>query len=263
MYLTRLTGGVSELQLYNKSTCTLDAAFPFDFKEEMQYNLDPQGDVVLVLRNPDAPFAVWDETYGIPDLQPESSSQSTISVLSQTEFADAQSTFADSPPKSPSAQAPSDVRFLLSSRHLILASEYFYLALQGPWKEGNTTSSDSRRYVYTDDWDTKALHILMQVIHGRNNGVPKLLDLELLAKIAVLVDYYKCHEAVKICSDMWIEKLTDPLPTSCNRELVLWHLIASVFEQRNLFKDITKVALQHGLGPFPTLGLPIIDVAGR
>ncbi|CAJ2508725.1 Uu.00g137510.m01.CDS01 [Anthostomella pinea] len=51
---------------------------------------------------------------------------------------------------------------------------------------------NSDHFICAEDWDANALSILMYVIHGRHRGVPRSASLELLTKIAVLVDYYKC-----------------------------------------------------------------------
>ncbi|KAI1370165.1 hypothetical protein F4677DRAFT_458078 [Hypoxylon crocopeplum] len=277
------------------------------------HTVDPEGDVLLTLHNPNAPFAVCDEGWeedvlssfpgqpndipwpwvpsrsatnsyygepipepepkpgpsfeselgveGEPSIEDEPTVQQTNDSGSHAEpaIADVELTVDGNGTSSP--DVPTAVQFRLSSRHLVLASKYFEHILRGPWKEGTPAIPDGCRCVDAEDWDEDAMLILMQVIHGRNHQVPRSVTLEMLARIAVLVDYYKCHEAVTIWSDMWINALRRTLPATCNRDLILWILVALVFEQQSLFNAATKVALEHYPGCLPTLGLPIQGIA--
>ncbi|KAH7029533.1 uncharacterized protein B0I36DRAFT_350390 [Microdochium trichocladiopsis] len=109
-------------------------------------------------------------------------------------------------------------RFRVSSRHLSLASPVFSQMLNGPWKEAtsfaastNASTSASagpqRREIEASEWDTDATVILMDIIHGHFSQVPRTISLVMLAKVAILVDYYKCHEIVSVFSGPWIERL--------------------------------------------------------
>lgn len=90
----------------------------------------------------------------------------------------------------------SELRFCVSSRHLILASPCFQTMLQGSWKESLPTES-LLRTVDASDWHIEALKIMLDIIHGHSHKIPRYISLALLAHIAVVVDYYKCHDAVK------------------------------------------------------------------
>lgn len=149
------------------------------------------------------------------------------------------------------------VRFLLSSRHLALASRYFKAELNGPWTEATADSTDGLRHVEASDWDDQALLLLMRVLHGLNSEVPRKISLEMLAKIAVLVDYYDCHEAIQLAVNMWIAALTDRLPLEYNRDMILGLVVSSIFRQSEAFRYITKTAIQESRGPLPALDLPI------
>ncbi|KAI1459938.1 hypothetical protein F4805DRAFT_472530 [Annulohypoxylon moriforme] len=197
------------------------------------YEIDPEGDVLLTLHNSNAPFAVWDDAWEtkidswpgsklVPDPEPVLEPDPDALPYTELEFDD-----------EPIKVAP-DVQLLLSSRHLILASDYFRRLLQGPWKEGTVIHSDGRRHISAEGWDEVALVIFMQVIHGYNRKVPRSLTVGMFAKIAVLVDYYQCHEAFMLWADLW-----------------------------ELFKEATEVALNDCKNNFPTLDLPIVDVAEK
>ncbi|KAK1971930.1 hypothetical protein LY78DRAFT_11921 [Colletotrichum sublineola] len=277
--------------------------------DEIAHVVDPGGDVVLVLRNPKAPFAVWKDFYWEP--QPKTSKKDKKKKKKKKRHSEpipgapddepaaepvpawpddepiAEAPFEESVPEpaeepmpepaiheierpsigfgsvegsQPAQDAQSDeeseVKFLLSSRHLILASRYFNAKLNGTWKEATRHAIDRRYHLEASDWDSDALLILMNIIHGRTRSVPRRVDCEMLAKIAVLVDYYDCHEVVEVFASMWIDALKDQLPSECSRDLVLWLLIAHVF-QHDIFAKVTKTAVLAGRGPMPTMDLPI------
>ncbi|GKT51229.1 uncharacterized protein ColSpa_11410 [Colletotrichum spaethianum] len=284
--------------------------------DEILHTVDPGGDVVLVLRNPNAPFAVWKgydwELKGTNNKESEEESREEIKEEIKEEIEEEikkgikeskkakkkgkkkangisllfsgsepiPGPIEDIPdPYIPAPECPSTepgsgegvrtahdaaipdeetgIKFLLSSRHLILASRYFNAKLNGTWKEATPHPIDKRYHLEASDWDPDALLIMMQVIHGRMRSVPRRVDCEMLAKIAVLVDYYDCHEAMEVICSIWIDALKDQLPSECSRELVLWILITHIFQRDDIFPQVTKTAVLESQGPIPTMDLPI------
>ncbi|KAI0895703.1 hypothetical protein F4806DRAFT_66736 [Annulohypoxylon nitens] len=247
------------------------------------WKIDPNGDVLLTLYNPNAPFAFWSpdektEENSLPKSESESGPDTASESESEPEFepvpnpepqpevkwvleSDLASGSTSPLEKNPCDGSSRVIKYLVSSRHLILASKYFEKLLQGPWMEGTEVHLDGCRHVSAEDWDERALLILMQIIHGRNKKVPRVITLEMYAKIAVLVDYYKCHEVVTLWSELWTAQLRTNLPKRCDRDLVLWILIASVFQEGQLFKEATEIAVNHCDNDLPTMHLPILRVA--
>lgn len=152
----------------------------------------------------------------------------------------------------------SDIRFRLSSKHLKSASPVFKTMLDGKWKE-STLTSDSYYTLDASDWDTEALQIIMDIIHGRSRRVPRSVTLELLAKVAVLVDYYQCHDTVKFFSDTWIENLQTWKHRSPQlwRDLILRLCISHVFNQAPTIHEILHFVVREARGPLQTLDLPL------
>jgi hypothetical protein len=244
--------------------------------ESTVYELDPDGDVELILRNANAPFAVWDEseeppvpfvsdlwgTLG-PQFRRKTSEKAGKAKQAKPSFESLDRGHATEPEdvlapeddpvpeeepipneepasgtydavtadtnsldsaleETPSIVLPLvEVRLQLSSKHLTLASTYFRKMFRGPWTESRTSSG----LPYPRDaseWDSDAILILMNIIHGRVRSVPRSIELEMLAKIAVLVDYYDCHEVVELISECWIQKLSCNLPKEYCRDLILW-----------------------------------------
>ncbi|UNI22369.1 hypothetical protein JDV02_008265 [Purpureocillium takamizusanense] len=214
------------------------------------HEIDPDGDIILKLTHPNAPFAVW------PKAQDEKVASNGQRDATDDPKADGIHDVGETPEGG--SEPASEVDFRLSSRHLILASSYFKSMLCGPWKEGKTNGSEPR-VVTAESWDQDALLIVMNVIHGRNKRVPREVDFETLAKIAVILDYYQCHEALEVFTDMWLRSLKHaaPLPTAYGRDAVLWLHIAHVLSDDGTARAITKMMQCELDQPLFTLGLPI------
>lgn len=255
---------------------------------DIDRDLDTNGDVLFILQRPNGPFAVWKEDNGWkrpgphwPWPEPEALHNNNIleyqavdpawlkrkssgdsqpaqsrpfrSVAAPVQAAKGEAT----PSKVTSDQRP-DVRFRLSSKHLMSASPVFNAMLNGKWKESDSTP-DPYYVLHSTDWDVEALQIIMDIIHGRSQKVPRSVTLEMLAKIAVLVDYYNCHDAVRFFSDTWIAGLqewTHPTPAIC-RESILRLCTFCVFNKAEDIEEVLHIVVREVRGPLQTLGLPL------
>jgi len=152
------------------------------------------------------------------------------------------------------------IRFCVCAGNLMSASPWFNRALKrNGWMESNWNSEGRSFYISAEDWDEEAFVILMNVFHLRNRKVPRTVTLEMLAKIAVLVDYYECDESIEPFTSVWIEDLRarTPIPKTYCRDLILWLWISWVFKLSDLFKQTTIVAIKQCTEPVRNLGLPI------
>jgi hypothetical protein len=204
------------------------SSFPLRTVERYDHEIAPDGDTVLVLTNPNAPFAVWDDP--------------------------AASESASMKDKSPSSA--SSIKFLVSSHHLKSASSVFRAALAGPWIE-STLTKDGRHQMPAENWDVEALLVVLNIVHGRNNRVPKAVTLELLCKISVVVDYYNLSEAVRFPGWFWIDGLRASVPKTYGRELVLWLCVSWVFQDDTIFRAATETAIRESPNSVSALQLPI------
>ncbi|KAM3447817.1 hypothetical protein MY3296_008337 [Beauveria thailandica] len=154
-------------------------------------------------------------------------------------------------------------KFLVSSHVLRLASKVFRKDLDpnGPWRQPEI-QSDGLRDKYLESFNPEALKHVLNVIHFRNDQVPDKLEKEELAEVAVIVDYFQCHEAMRFAVKSWIgtkrieEVVNDAKP---GRPLILWLLIASVFGIDAIIKAAAKTFIEHNEGPFESMGLPIAE----
>lgn len=193
------------------------------------HEIDPKGDTLLILRNANAPIAVhaWDESMKL--------------------WREAKSAPAGIP----------EVRMRLSSKHLTLASRYFQKMTESNWKE--TTPEDGYAFTATaEEWDEQALLILMNIIHGRTAKVPWTIDLDMFAKMAILVDYYECHEAVEFFVRTWKSEIGSGVPMLfSSRDRLLRLFVSWVFPAPEDFRGLTKSIISTNIGPFNPLGVPI------
>lgn len=171
--------------------------------------IDADGDALLILTRPNAPLTgghvpLWPDhlpDHGPPEFKLDKLVLSSLKISNPAEGAletTGSSEAEDSVSERKSTTTPDiapPVRMRLSSKHLTLASEYCRAAFAHDYAETKAESG----YAYTltaETWDHEALRVVMHVIHGQTRKVPRKVSLDMLAKIAVIVDYYKCHEAV-------------------------------------------------------------------
>lgn len=153
-----------------------------------------------------------------------------------------------------------DIHFRVSSRHLMLASPWFKRSLSREgWAESSRTEEDGLFHIFADDWDAEAFQILLNIFHLRNRHVPRAVKLDMFGKIAMLVDYYECGEAIELFTDMWIEplKIDTPIPSNYCRELIIWIWISWVFDLSDIFHRATTTAIRQTEKTMHTLELPI------
>ncbi|CAN9440362.1 unnamed protein product [Alternaria alternata] len=108
------------------------------------------------------------------------------------------------------------------------------------------------------DWDPEAFLIVLQILHGRNKQVPRKVSLDMLAKIAILEDYYTFGESLDVFTEMWVQELMKvSVPKVYCRDLVLWIWVAWLFDKDQQFKQATTVAIKQSTEALRTLHLPI------
>jgi hypothetical protein len=122
-----------------------------------------------------------------------------------------------------------EVRILVSSRHLCLASPVFTAFLSSVWAKSE--DPQSRLTIKESNWDIDALLIVLRAMHGRHDSIRRTVNLETLAKIAAIVDYFDCREPIQLFAECWISALDQYLPASFGKDAMLWWSMSWVFEQ--------------------------------
>ncbi|RFU81848.1 hypothetical protein TARUN_357 [Trichoderma arundinaceum] len=218
--------------------------------EPTMYMIDPRGDTLLILYNANSGDMTrdsalrWDNNLPQYLTREAQRNDMMLGILPPS---------AETSP----GDGEREVWMRLSSKHLSLASAYFQRLISGDWTE--TQPKDGYSYTITaQEWDEKALVLLMNIIHGRTTHVPRCVSVEMLAKLGILVNYYKCYEAVKFYTDTWVSLLNLlPLPLVYGRELLFRLFVSWVFLDGITFATLTKVILYNSRGPMHSLGLPM------
>ncbi|KAF4947038.1 hypothetical protein FGADI_10668 [Fusarium gaditjirri] len=225
------------------------------------YEVQPGGDTLFILRNSKATFAThntedeWPNA--LPEHQTEMSKRRESSIITGKPHSDPYETTTDGSSLAQATPEPLHMRYRLCSTTLINTSSYFKKSLSGNWEEAE--SEPGYKWTLTaSEWDGDVFLLLMNILHQKGRKVPRTMELEELAKFAVLVDYYGCHEAVEPWPEIWMSGLGGEMIESFySRELLLKLTISWVFSGRKRFRSLTEVAIRTSRGPIPTLGLPI------
>jgi len=162
-------------------------------------------------------------------------------------------------PEEPGELEEQSIHYHVSSRHLMLASSTFKRMLaQDGFAESVRNEVDGLYHIVAHDWDPEAFLIVLRIVHGRNKQVPREVTLEMLAKIAVLEDYYNFEESLDVFTEVWVQSLTKTsIPTIYCRDLVLWVWVAWIFDVEQQFTQATDTVIRQSTESFQTLELPI------
>ncbi|KAI0545279.1 hypothetical protein F4679DRAFT_483391 [Xylaria curta] len=230
--------------------------------------LDPDGDLLVILRDPSNIPWVYDEPQSS-----ESKRESGVSMAYSSGLREAidaiwcdeegvpstHSTYSTHSNMSVPLAWLSEVKFLVSSKHLSLASLHVRLVLSGPWLEATKTHDDGLRHWVVEGFDANAMSIVLGIMHNRHDNVPKAVQLDMLVEIARIVDYVGCYDVMVLyAKTLWIPSLKPPILDSSDIELMLWICIAGVFREKDIFKECTRLAILGYQSDIPTLGLPIL-----
>lgn len=150
-----------------------------------------------------------------------------------------------------------DAQFLVSSKHLKLASSYFKRLLSDTWPEGKTLATEGTVRLAIKDCKPDILLLILNIIHGHTRKVPREISFLQLVDFSLATDYFQFHEVVEVFALMWIELLKPSIPLTFCLDTKQWIMIASVFKVADILQKTTKIAIQEGTTLLLTDGLPI------
>ena len=138
----------------------------------------------------------------------------------------------------------------VSSKHLMLASPVFQTMLAGSFKEGTILRSAGSLILPLPEDDSKALTILLNIIHGRIKQLPATLTADRLTKVVILIHKYQFQNVTGILTDTWFERVAstswkqeddfDIEEFSWRKIFVTW-----VLKRSEEFKDATREAIRE------------------
>lgn len=174
----------------------------------VNYDLDPDGNTILVLVHPETPSAEKDST----DSAATSSQSSSSMVVHCGQSSESeQNEGAGGLPLSMQSRnyekaEPTSISYRVKGQHLCRVSSHFENLLMGPWFENTHFEHGGggfKLYLWEGQWDPNALLILLRVIHHQLSEIPEIIDLTLLWKIVVIADYLNCIDFLADFLQQW------------------------------------------------------------
>jgi hypothetical protein len=214
---------------------------------------DPDGDVDFVYS-----IITDQKTVADDNVKPESSNEDPAPDPQTSGTGDqSAATEGNGEPEKEDSNEDRRVRIRASSKHMKLASPVFRRMSAGKWKESRNLAAGKRFEIQSECEDVDAMLILMNIIHGRGSKVPREVTLDKLVEVAVLVDYYECHEVVDVMAEIWMDKLLGSMPSTYGKDTVSWIFISWVFQRPSAFTSATKIAATQSQQRIEPDGLPI------
>ncbi|KAL5616024.1 hypothetical protein FOBRF1_004772 [Fusarium oxysporum] len=219
--------------------------------KSISYDIDPGGDVELILKKPNKQNIVPESpTFHGNPVDPESPNPPCLGRYQ---------VFSELYPDGENENPDVEVRVRVSSRHLTFASRTFRAMIEGTWKEGNSSSRPIRQ-ISAENWDAFALAIVLDSIHGRHHEIPTQITDGLLTRIATIVDYCECRQAMHFNYEVWAHGKT--LPSKLCNAALLWLHVSWVFHDENRFRIAARLFVRFSIGAydFETHDLPVSGV---
>jgi len=200
-----------------------------------EVNIDPNGDLLLILTKHEKNKEVSND----PPVEDDDRKQNMESPIKK------ECHEKDENPRKPSIPIPGRVHVRVSSKHMTLASPIFRVMLApNGFMEGRDLELFGRVEVPLPDDDDAALILLLRIIHNHTKEIPVSIELELLTKVALLVDKYRLQDAVEFFSKIWMNHV-DHRTGSFHLNIPQWLCISLIFRNKQLFDKVAGLAVEH------------------
>lgn len=136
---------------------------------------------------------------------------------------------------------PEETRLRVCSTILKNASKYFSALLGPNFREGQDIGKGIPKEILLPEENAQSLEIIFNVLHLRNEAVPKSLSPISILEIAIAADKFDCTVAMQHVSTIWLspKKVTDA------QELGRLMTAAYVFDNAEAFSDVTRWIIMH------------------
>lgn len=130
----------------------------------------------------------------------------------------------------------------------MLASPVFKAMLKHSFLEGSTLRTKGKVEIPLPDDDPVCFTVLMEIVHGNQEKVPRELSLRFMTVMAILVDKYRLQACVSKYSDMWMDAINPSIPKTLTPDLLTWLCISWVFRRPIEFAHVTRIAERESDG---------------
>lgn len=118
-------------------------------------------------------------------------------------------------------------------------------------------SNGEQEMILLSSFDSEALLILLNILHWRLDKVPRMVSLELLAKITIISGNLGCHGLLEDHARRWMSALRDTIHNlRYSRDLVIWLWLTWAWGLRRERRTASWRLVCQSPGPIPSLGLP-------
>ncbi|ETS86243.1 hypothetical protein PFICI_00071 [Pestalotiopsis fici W106-1] len=131
--------------------------------------------------------------------------------------------------------------FLVSSKVLCLASDYFVAMFNSRFAEGRRLQEEACPTITLEEDDPNAMHIILRLLHHQHHNIELQMDPELLASVAIHCDKYQCHQTLRPWAVHWCASCSK---VSASEDLGYLLLAAHLFRVPN-FSQISAQASRH------------------
>ncbi|CEJ57581.1 hypothetical protein PMG11_06270 [Penicillium brasilianum] len=137
--------------------------------------------------------------------------------------------------------------FLCSSQRLISTCGHFRKKLAEGGQPHTELMRDKKVYLTISDFDPKAVEIILSLIHGRIDNIPRMPDFPLLLDLARFCRYLQCLPALKPFANSWMNRqknsiLATSALTADSHSLMF---ISLTFRHQEVFRHITAIFQQN------------------
>ena len=156
-----------------------------------------------------------------------------------------------------SADDEHDATFLVSSKHLTLASAWFKAYLSDRWYRDPVPADEGRAKIAIKDCQPETLLILLRMIHGFSRKVPQKVSFEQLVDISLAAEFYQCTEVVEPYVHTWmrVDQVWNPTDEDPNF-VAKCIIVAWIFKIEHVLSVATKAATESSTDPFEAPDLP-------
>jgi hypothetical protein len=173
----------------------------------VDYDLDPDGNTILVLVHPQTNSA---EQHGTDSAATDSYSTGSMVVHCGQSYDSEEIEEAGQLPSNnqsgnnEKAEAAS-VLYRVQIQQLCRVSSHFKSLFMGPWFENAHFQREGgiKLYLWEEEWDPVALLILIRIMHHQLSDIPENIDLNLLGEIVVIAEYLKCLDFLSGFLRLW------------------------------------------------------------
>jgi hypothetical protein len=130
----------------------------------------------------------------------------------------------------------------------MLASPVFKAMLKHGFLEGSTLRAERKVEIPLPDDDPVCFAVLMDIVHGNREKVPREISFHFMLAMAILVDKYRLQECVSEYSDMWIDAINATIPKSFTNDLPHWLCVSWVFRRPIEFAHVTRILERESNG---------------